>query len=256
MGRDHDQESPPFERWPGYVIHKAPSPINGTRIVSIAVLNSSNRKTGNTVQIYHLCESINPVEAVNTGQDRAICGDCRHRKQPNGFRSCYVNLGQAPLSVWRAYHSGKYKTLWQYSELEHALQGRTIRWGAYGDPAVVPLKMVELLNSYAQDHLGYTHQWREPWAQQYKGLFMASVDSISEQLEARRQGWKTFLVMPLGTTQDALPPQTFLCANVQSPSITCLNCNLCDGASVNVWLPVHGPSAKRFNSSNLSTLSK
>ena len=86
----------------GYVLHKGPSPIDGRPIVVILTLRTSNRKTGQMCQVWILREDVDPVHAIRTGDDYTICGSCPHRKQADGSRSCYVNVGQAPLSVWKA----------------------------------------------------------------------------------------------------------------------------------------------------------
>ena len=116
----------------GYVLQRSISPIDNAPIVVIATMESSNRKTGNMVQVWILRDDINPVEALNTGADVSICGDCPHRKQSDGSRSCYVNVGQAPNSVWKSYKAGKYG---EFKDLNlSSLHNRKIRWGAYGDP--------------------------------------------------------------------------------------------------------------------------
>ena len=87
----------------GYVLQRGFSPIDGKPFVVIMTMNSNNRKTGKMLQVWILNESVNPVEAIATGADYTICGDCPHRKQSDGSRSCYVNVGQAPNSIWKAY---------------------------------------------------------------------------------------------------------------------------------------------------------
>lgn len=112
----------------GYIIDQGLSPIDGKPYVAILTLKTSNRKTGNMVQVWILREDVNPVEAIQTGDDVSICGSCPHRKQPDGTRSCYVNVGQAPLAVWKAYHRGLYLKA-SYLRLSQVLRGRKIRWG-------------------------------------------------------------------------------------------------------------------------------
>ena len=63
----------------GYVLHEGPSPFDGQPIVSIATLHSSNRKTGDMVQTWILPRDLHPLDAVKTGQDSCICGNCPHR---------------------------------------------------------------------------------------------------------------------------------------------------------------------------------
>ena len=101
-------------------------------IVGIVTFNSNNIKTGNVVQTWIIVKDVNPIEAVNTGADKLICGDCKHRgeivlvdkkrdkksysvrnglKTINKQRKCYVKLFQAPYSVLKSYRKGNYKKI-------------------------------------------------------------------------------------------------------------------------------------------------
>ena len=223
----------------GYVIQRGVSPIDGKPFVVIMTMKTTNRKTGDMVQVWILRNDVNPVEAIATGDDYSICGNCRHRKQPDGTRSCYVNVGQAPLSIWKAYKRGAYGKL---SDLTpEMLQGRKIRWGAYGDPALISSILFATLNEHAAGHTGYTHQWREPWAQWCKGLFQASCDGLDDYLNASVHGWQTFAVIPKGSQaySGKLCPAT--AANSQAQ---CATCSLCDGAKTDIFVEAHGSGAK------------
>ena len=48
-----------FTRQRGYVLWRGPSPIDGKPIVVIAVVKSANRKTGNMIQVFILCDDLN-----------------------------------------------------------------------------------------------------------------------------------------------------------------------------------------------------
>lgn len=228
----------------GYVLQHGKSPIDGKDFVVIMTMKTRNRKTGNMPQVWILLEDINPVEAVQEGDDYSICGNCPHR----GFydshldklveRSCYVNVGQAPLAVWEAYKRGIYGKL---SDLNlDDLRGRKIRWGAYGDPSIIDEYLVKLLNKIAESHTGYTHQWREPWAQWCKGVFQASCDGMQDYLDASAHGWKTFAVV-------AKNKQAFsgkLCpATAENSQAQCVTCSLCDGAETDIFVEAHGRGA-------------
>lgn len=225
----------------GYIIQRGTSPIDGNPFVVILTMKSSNRKTGNMCQVWILREDVDPVTAVQTGEDATICGDCPHRKQADGSRSCYVNPGQAPLSVWRAYHAGKYRLDLHHIESKFAVMGRRIRWGAYGDPALVKPFAFNLLNHYASGHTAYTHQWRQQWAAWAKGKMQASCDGLADYLEASAHGWKTFRVTPKGSGAE----QGKQCpATVDGSSAQCVTCSLCDGAKADVWVQAHGSGAR------------
>jgi hypothetical protein len=232
----------------GFVIQRGSSPIDGKPFVAIMTLESSNRKTGNMSQVWILCENINPVEALVTGSDYSICGDCIHRKQDSGKRSCYVNVGQAPLSVWRTYKAGGYLDLTDTVNAAQInvgkyLKGRKIRWGAYGDPSILSETVVVYFNKLAAGHTGYTHQWRREFAQWCKGTFQASCDGLADYLDASAHGWKTFAVVPQGSTAFSGKQCP---ATVSNSLAQCLTCSLCDGAKSHIYVEAHGSGAKHF----------
>ena len=225
----------------GYVLQESTSPIDGSPIAVILTMNSSNRKTGDMVQCWIIRRDISPVEAVQTGADLAICGNCPHRKQADGSRSCYVNVGQAPASVYKAYKAGKYRLDLHALSAREAVKGRKIRWGAYGDPALVHPLIFRILNNAADGHTGYTHQWREPFAQWATGHLQASCDGMADYLAASQLGWKTFAVIPKGSKaySGKLCPAT-----AEGSQAQCLSCTLCDGAKADIFVEAHGSGAK------------
>jgi hypothetical protein len=220
----------------GFILQRSPSPINGAPIVVILTLNSANRKTGNMAQVWILREDINPIEADKTGGDISVCGNCPHRRNPTTKkRSCYVNLGQAPLAVWKAYKAGKYAEDFRWNQ-RHLITGRKIRWGAYGDPAMIDPQIFHAINGLAAGHTGYTHQWREPWAQVYRGEFMASCDGMRDYLEASAHGWKCFSVAAVGHQG----PGKICPATVEGSQAQCVTCSLCSGDKSDIWVEAHG----------------
>jgi len=225
----------------GWILDEFPSPIDDRFCVAILTPKTTNIKTGNMMQVWILRQDIAPVDAVNMGEDESICGNCPHRKQADGKRTCYVNVGQAPNSVWKAYHRGIYKDGFDWNERNY-LKGRHIRWGAYGDPAIINVQIFNQINQLADGHTGYTHQWKEDFAQVYKNNFMASVDNYADQKLAMAHGWKTFQVMPEGVKGSS----AIQCPNTVNDINKCLTCGLCDGDTANIWVPVHGTGKKHF----------
>jgi hypothetical protein len=102
-------------------------------------MSTNNRKTGKMVQVWILASDIDPIEASSLGQDYSICGNCPQRWALGG--ACYVNIGQAPLAIYRAYKRGSY-TLFDPALHGDLLTNRKIRLGAYGDPAAVPFEVL------------------------------------------------------------------------------------------------------------------
>lgn len=226
----------------GFILQRGTSPIDGNPFVVILTLKTSNRKTGNMPQVWILREDVDPVTAVLTGQDETICGDCPHRKNTTtGERSCYVNVGQAPLAVWKAYKRGSYEEDLTVEDGERYLKGKRIRFGAYGDPAIIDPVIFWAVAGAADGHTAYTHQWRAPFAQWARGAMQASCDGLQDYLEASAHGWKTFRVTPKGE-QGGHGKQCP--ATVENSQAQCATCALCDGDKADIWVEAHGTGAR------------
>jgi hypothetical protein len=200
---------------------------------------SDNRKTGDMIQIWILVKAVDPVRAIKEGLDRLICGSCVHRGNGDGSgRSCYVNVGQAPLGIYRAWKAGRYPTL----QFMDCFAGRKVRFGAYGDPTHIPLSLALAIAGVASGHTGYTHQWRKPSLQGWRQILMASVDTTAELVIARSMGWSTFRVGSEASVGESL------CAS-ERIGTACAECLLCAGARnglESVHIPPHGTGATHF----------
>lgn len=232
----------------GAVLYEGPSAIDGKNIALIITqmnTDSTNSKTGAMVQTYILRTDIDPVKAAAQGLDVSICGDCKHRPKlakETGEASCYVNLGQGALSVYKAFKRGNYPRK-SVSEIAHMIAGKNVRFGTYGDPCACPIEIFQDLAKACKGHTGYTHQWRAPgfnfaWAD----LLMASVDNKFEQLEAASYGFRYFRVQ-IG--QDAPLAGEISCpaSKEAGARTTCAACLLCGGTSKkakNIVIQDHG----------------
>lgn len=116
--------------------------------------SSENPKTGNMIQVWILARHVSPSDAVRTGLDAIVCGDCPLRGETGKpeTRSCYVKVWQAPSSVWNAYRNDAYPKLRDY----RLFSGRMVRLGAYGDPAFISGVTLSRILRYAAGHTGYT----------------------------------------------------------------------------------------------------
>lgn len=241
----------------GYVIYQGPSLLDGAPIVAIALTHSGNRKTGDMVQTYILRQDERPTDALKSGADASICGDCKHRPALGG--ACYVVVAQGPTVVWKTWRAGKYPDARDGSGLGcTSMLGvdRMVRLGTYGDPAAVPAEVWQRLTRYASGHTGYTHQWRNeglPKAHQdaIGALCMASVDSEDEAKLARAMGRRYFRVRcadePIGEREVVCP------ASEEAGKVrTCATCKACHGTdpersrAASVVIIVHGSKASRF----------
>jgi hypothetical protein len=172
----------------------------------------------------------------------------RHNRVANDG-SCYVNVGQSPTAVWRAYHRGAYSTM--TPAMVEYFNGRAVRFGAYGDPAAVPYDVWRPILDVAGRWTGYTHQWRT-CDQRCRGFLMASCDGLADREEARARGWRTFRIR---TADGPLLPGEFMCpaSDEAGKRTTCERCCACNGTRLdtrrsagNPAIIVHGAKAGRF----------
>jgi len=141
MGGGERALSPSLAKTNGVILYEGPSALDGEPIVVIATgirKASTNSKTGAMVQTYILRSDVNPIEAVKTGQDVSICGDCQHRGDGTGKdRSCYVTLIHGPRSVFSGYQRGIYPKA-NAIEAATLFSGKMVRLGTYVDLQPLP----------------------------------------------------------------------------------------------------------------------
>lgn len=236
----------------GFILYEGPSEIDGKPIVCIVTdpdQSRLNKKTQRVIQTYILCADVDPITAVKTGADAAICGDCLHRGA-DGRRSCYVQVWSAPRNVWLAYKRGKYLNEHAISTLPgEALADQIVRLGTYGDPAAVPFAIWrDALGWGGTKTIGYTHQWREPRFQDLRRWCMASCDSDADYMAAKMLGWRTFRVRPAGDTWKGREEVVCPASAEAGYKSNCAECLACGGfsskAKCDIVISAHGDKGK------------
>jgi len=226
----------------GYTIFEGKSPITGDDIIAVITLKSTNVKTGNMASMWILHKDLSPIEASKQGKDESICGMCPHRHNLGG--ACYVTLFQAPLQVWKSYHKGNYPKVNDMTIFE----GMSVRFGAYGDPNVIPIDILVQLKSVVKNSTSYTHQWKtESDNESLKAVSMASVDNKEEATLAIENNWRYFRVT--NDISDIDKATEIVCPNT-TRGIQCIDCGLCKGNTIkakNIVIEVHGSKKKKFN---------
>ena len=220
----------------GYIAYEGPSQIDGRPIVVIVnkLQGSDNAKTGaDLVQTFIIRADVAPTDALKTGDDVSICGQCVHRPilaKTNGQAPCYVNVGRSVRSVYEAYTRGRYEHATP-GQLRAILAGRKVRLGTYGDPAAAPVALWQEITADAAGVVGYSHQWQAvnfdhaAWAP----LVMASADSIDEAAQANLFGMRVFRV---SVGVDKQPGEATCPASAEGGRrATCDTCMLCGGTS-------------------------
>lgn len=219
------------------VLWSGPSAIDGKPVVAILTGSegkSQNRKTGNIQQVWILRSDISPIDAVKAGEDYSICADCPNRGDGHGKkRACYVSIFRGPLAVYKKFRRGG------HAEGAKINGDRPVRFGAYGEPSLLPIELVKSIAQQSKGHVGYSHRWRE-LPKEYAKYFMASTNSEEESAEAKEAGWRSFLALPIGKS---VPRRMFNCpASEEAGHLTqcekCLRCN--GGMGRDIWIRAHG----------------
>lgn len=209
-----------------------PSHLHGELVLVAAVPHSANEKTGDMVQLFILHPDMAPLAAVRSGEDHRVCGTCPQRWHLGG--ACYVNVAQAPQSVYHGWERrGGAEDGWD-AVLE-VCRGRKVRLGAYGDPSHLGPTLIRTIKSVAAGTTGYTHDWRR--APELAGLLMASCDTLGAVRHAEGKGWKAFVV------SSKQPAWVKPCESLDGTQ--CRDCMACDGATGHRWIAPHGSRAAR-----------
>ncbi len=241
----------------GVIIYQGPSMIDGKPIVVIAngLKITKNRKIGNMIQTWILRTDIHPNDALKSGDDYSICGDCMHRgaysekTKTVTDRTCYVNLyKQGVFSIFNAFKRGSYPVC----DIKHMqlFNDRHIRIGSYGDPAAVPLYVWETITKFCKDYTGYTHQWRT-CDSGYSKFCMASIENVDDYYLANDKGYRTFRVIL--DQNEARDGNEKACPAQINDKVHCDKCAFCDGSGndgsnmlrKNVTVVFHGACGRK-----------
>lgn len=241
----------------GYILHET----QNVAIIATGLKGSENAKTGSMVQIWIIPRNVEPHKAVKSGADSIVCFDCKHRPtlaKKTGDAPCYVTTFQAPLSIHRAYHRGTYSHL-SVSRYPEVFSGRVVRFGAWGEPVLLPVSKFRAIVAVCAGHTGYTHQWTKPRFAAYREFLMASVDTVSEANEARANGWRYFRIREWSEAYK-VPAGEMVCPAsnefeyTRGKRLDCATCQRCNGANSggnSVAIYKHGAGRKWSDSQKL-----
>lgn len=236
----------------GYVIYNGPSLLDGSPIVVIATLKSTNDKTRNMLQTWIIRSDMSPMEANRTGHDFSVCGNCASRGKPTNRdtglaseRSCYVKLHQAPTGIYKAFVRGRYPLAVGHAAIAAIGRGRKVRLGAYGDMSAVPSYVAESLISEADGHTAYSHQSGMAGSSYDAKLYMVSADSLDDAKAAWATGARTFRVV--SDYSEMIAGKEIACPS--KDGVHCITCGLCNGIgrapnAKSIAIQVHGAGAK------------
>lgn len=244
------------DRMRGFVFFNGPSLIiPNVEIVGISTLFSENTKTGPMIQTWILAANLHPIEAVKSGLDRAICGDCKLRfpmkpTEPRfkesirwRFRLCYVTVSRVGAAVFRAFRDGSYPDLSLDPDRIMKLSlGRVIRIGSYGEPTAIPIEAWNPILSSVLGYTGYTQRWLWKENQAWRPYLRASCHSDKQVEMANKMGWQTFRT--LYPNQSPLDSEKLCPASKEAGKVmTCFQCMACGGSDGKsrepIYIPLH-----------------
>ena len=226
-----------------YIIHET------SDLVAIATTDSDNAKTGNMIQVWIMSKLVHPVESRRTGHDATLqCQGCPYASN----QGCYVSP-LALMAIWRAFKAGSYSHLeFGTPAWNSFFDGASVRLGAYGNPSMLPLAMLDDITSRASMHTGYFHDWNimpVDLAKSYGRFLMASCEP-SNVSYAQNLGLRTFTVVSEIPSDRSLGIECL----ADSKGLQCADCGLCDGTArsatrskplPSVWIKAHGYQVKK-----------
>lgn len=207
----------------------------GKVINVIKCQSSNNKKLGLynlVIQTYH----IGVEQFSNFRNDSSNCGNCSYSYNMNNGVSggCYTHKGYQYLGIRamvkrlstmniKSFDKELFNAFVKYiSQYDIIL----CRFGAYGEPINLPIKVIERLIKVSNSHTGYTQQWNNPKYQKYSKYFMASTRGIFETKVANSLGFRAFESSIEKASNIALCPAS---KKFTGKKKTCVQCKACDG---------------------------
>lgn len=195
---------------------------------------SKNKKTGAMQQVYIIRSDINALDAVKTGADRSVCGDCPNRGNHKGKqRACYVSIFRGPNAVSKKLLRGGHKPGAKINPKQPT------RLGAYGDPGLIPIECIRSITANSSGWTGYTQMWKK-LPRDYAKYLMASVNSEEDAEIAKGMGYRSFYAVPIGSKT---PVCMLNCPASEEAGhlVQCKNCLKCNGGTgKDIWIRAHG----------------
>lgn len=233
-----------------------PSALDPSRRVALVLTVGGNSKTGDvhSLAIYDLDASDGepigagcgacPLHLAGSCYVESFFADIRHHKRRFADRASFPVIRR---SEWSRY-------LW-----------KRVRFGSYGDPSSLPVKLIEAVTGMVPGFMGYTHFWAT-CDQSLRRFFLASCETLQQVEAARALGWRVFYTPVCGSyvAHDKAKARVVkslrawlganklkdmvICPNfVRGQVVQCSRCPIgCDGTSgkrFDVINPAHGIKA-------------
>ena len=223
--------------------------INKTvHVLNAKVSENSKIGIGYVIQTYHF--SINQIVNNDFTQDKENCLNCPFSYNMNNGNSggCYTHKGYQLMglksmmrSLSRNFENILDFNILEFKEFINKIKNTypldLVRFGAYGEPVLLPLQVVEVLASLSKKSTGYTHQYAKKQYNDYNDFFMASTHTTRERKQAKKLGFRSFFV----SNKDIIPENAVNCpASKESANkLSCIKCGLCNGNKTNIKKDVY-----------------
>jgi hypothetical protein len=161
--------------------------------------------------------------------DGSNCLDCPY-SVGNGNGGCYTHKFNQYVGFLSLLRSIKHSDLTpldrdKQDEIMKMSTNTYVRFGTYGEPSLMPTKVVEAMVWVAKSWTGYTHQWNKDWAKDYGKWFMASTHSQEEANTASDKAYRSFIATTDGTEKAVSCPAS----KEMNYKSDCASCGLCSG---------------------------
>ena len=243
---------------------------NATDIVLIATPPGTNRKLGPKMwTLWIMLEHIHPMDAVKSGADYAVCGNCPLRPsiaeklKAMGIDAskCYVNVGREVGRIWECFKRGGYQETTP-ADFAVIIRNFSARIGGHGDGGAVPVHIIKQILGYdpltgqcdIETYTNYSHGWTTPgWNPEHLDIAMVSLDrqSIADypgEFAALPANARTYRVLGSDEPIPGKRASEVLCPNY-SKAVQCGDCGLCAGSlqAKSIVAPDHGPGSAYRN---------
>jgi hypothetical protein len=173
-------------------------------------------------------------------KDGAVCFDCPYSMGSGAeLKGCYTHKmmqysGMVSQLRSVALKHKRWDDIPKFDEGIHAVivgmcAGKYVRFGTYGEPVLIPIELMRDICAVAKSWTGYTHQWRKPWAYDYRQFFMASTHNLEQTELAETMGWQSFMDDSTHTKHTGMV--NCPASKEAGYKSTCSKCTLCSGTT-------------------------
>ena len=213
--------------------------INKTvHVLNAKVSQNSKIGIGYILQTYHF--SIDQILKNDFTDDKENCLNCPFSYNMNNGKSggCYTHKGMQLMGLKSMQRSlsRNFEDILDFNILEfekfinkvkNTYPVDLVRFGAYGEPVLLPLNVIESLAELGKKTTGYTHQYAKKEYNKYNSFFMASTHSEEEKSNAKKLGFRSFFVSKEKiSTKNAINCPA---SKESKKNLSCIKCGLCNG---------------------------